>query len=174
MYSSILRGGGGRKRKERTLNFLKHSISGASLCVFGTIGQNSSEFGGLNSQCTSCSVVALCAAFVNPPSNWSPSYTDSIIRTGHDIHLASLKKFLTPPMYLAADEVLSEIRFQDHLFQISYLPEPYQGNSSECFLLEVRRFFDNHSLGVLTVNSLSVALVRENKKIWVIDSHNRL
>nr|CAD7439592.1 unnamed protein product [Timema bartmani] len=148
--------------------------------VMGTICQNNPVFDESVriTQCTSNCIVALCTVYLTPPSSWSSTDIDSILLKGNEVQISSLSNLRSkfgslPPVYLAADEVVTSISLQSSLSHVSCELEPFQGISAQSFSDEIVRFLVSFDNGVLTANNLSVALFKEDSQYWVFDSQER-
>jgi len=163
----------GRPKRQSHFNFNNRNPI-KTFSIRATISQNDALFGELrNRQCTSCSVVALCLAAIKPLQLWVAHDLDSVIKKGNEVHKASISKFRNPPIYLATDEVIENFEFIGFSFNISYPLDAFQGISPESLHAELTRFFQCFSGGVVTTNSLSVAVVKQQSGFWIVDSHSR-
>lgn len=150
--------------------------------VNSKISQKNAMFGDRkNSQCTAMAVTALVYSKYKEVDKWTTKDMDSIMLLGDKMYLLSQKEFIekygkNAPIHLAADEVSDTFTLYNMHFNVFYDNSAYQGYFQADFSNVLKLFFTKCNMGVLTCNTMSIALfctTRNNSTIYYIfDSHS--
>lgn len=143
-------------------------------------------------QCTGVAAVACVAFFLQDPNYWKESDLDNILTVGDEYYRNCIEVRDNPDIeeinaeYLAITELLPYMEYDNRKVSISINYESaFNGhidndNSDEGFLNlknALIYFFTDHSYGILTANSASVAvhskIHHDSTSFWLFDSHGR-
>lgn len=159
------------------------NISEIKSIIRGNFHQGDNRFDATsrNNQCTANSVSALGYSQVMDPGKWNSSTLDNILMIGDTLYHKSININKNQHKYLATDEVFNKFEISDVKLHAIYCIEPRSFNQFKYSQLnnQVKLFFKNFKMGVLTVNSISIGLFKvfcktvNTLNYYIFDSHSR-